>query len=168
MEQLKSIKKELGMERDDKEAVIEKYRKQLAKYPEIPKEVMKTINAELDKLSTLEMNSSEYNVTRNYLDWLCGVPWNVMSHENFDIKEARKILDRDHYGLDDVKDTILEFIAVGKLKGSVQGKILCLVSQIYTCTRHLSIPFPHLSFAPLVYQNRAAPRELEKPPSQNP
>jgi Lon-like ATP-dependent protease len=126
MEQLKSIKKELGMERDDKEAVIEKYRKQLASYPEIPTEVMKTIDAELDKLSTLEMNSSEYNVTRNYLEWLCGIPWGVMSDENFDIKDARKILDRDHYGLDDVKDTILEFIAVGKLKGSVQGKIVCL------------------------------------------
>mmetsp|Transcript_31463 Transcript_31463/g.76157 ORF Transcript_31463/g.76157 Transcript_31463/m.76157 type:complete len:1046 (-) Transcript_31463:2049-5186(-) len=126
MEQLKSIKKELGMERDDKEAVIEKYRKQLAGYPEIPEDVMKTIDAELDKLSTLEMNSSEYNVTRNYLDWLCGIPWGVMSDENFDIKDARKILDRDHYGLDDVKDTILEFIAVGKLKGSVQGKIVCL------------------------------------------
>lgn len=126
MEQLKSIKKELGMERDDKEAVIEKFRKKLAEYPSIPEDVMKTIDAELEKLSSLEINSSEYNVTRNYLEWLCGVPWNVMSEENFDIKEARKILDRDHYGLDDVKDTILEFIAVGKLKGSVQGKIICL------------------------------------------
>ncbi|OEU13466.1 ATP-dependent protease La [Fragilariopsis cylindrus CCMP1102] len=125
-EQLKSIKKELGMERDDKEALIEKYRKQLAKYSNIPEEVNKTIELELEKLSTLEMNSSEYNVTRNYLDWLCGVPWNVASEENFDIQEARKILNRDHYGLNDVKDTILEFIAVGKLKGSVQGQIICL------------------------------------------
>lgn len=125
-EQLKSIKKELGMERDDKEALIEKYRKQLAKYSDIPEEVNKTIELELEKLSTLEMNSSEYNVTRNYLDWLCGVPWNVASEENFDIQEARKILNRDHYGLNDVKDTILEFIAVGKLKGSVQGQIICL------------------------------------------
>jgi len=125
-EQLKSIKKELGMERDDKEAVIEKYRKQLAKYSDIPEEVNKTIEAELDKLSTLEMNSSEYTVTRNYLDWLCGVPWNITSDENFDIRDARKILDRDHYGLDDVKDVILEFIAVGKLKGSIQGQIICL------------------------------------------
>ena len=125
-EQLKSIKKELGMERDDKEALIEKYRKQLAEYPEIPEEVQSTIDSELEKLSTLEMNSSEYNVTRSYLDWLCGVPWGVVSDENFDIQEARKVLDRDHYGLDDVKDTILEFIAVGKLKGTVQGKIICL------------------------------------------
>merc|ERR1712070_1082781 len=82
--------------------------------------------AELEKLSPLEMNSSEYSVTRNYLDWLCGVPWNVTSNENFDIQDARQILDRDHYGLEDVKDTILEFIAVGKLKGGVQGKIICL------------------------------------------
>jgi Lon-like ATP-dependent protease len=126
MEQLKSIKKELGMERDDKEAVISKYRKQLAEYPAIPEEVMTVIESELEKLSSLEMNSSEYNVTRTYLDWLCGVPWGVMSDENFDIRQARKVLDRDHYGLDDVKDTILEFIAVGKLKGTVQGKILCL------------------------------------------
>jgi Lon-like ATP-dependent protease len=126
MEQLKSIKKELGMERDDKEAVIEKYRKQLKEYPEIPSDAMSTIETELEKLSTLEMNSSEYTVTRNYLDWLCGVPWGVVSKENFDIRKARNILDRDHYGLDDVKDTILEFIAVGKLKGSVQGKIVCL------------------------------------------
>ena len=126
MEQLKSIKKELGMERDDKEAVMEKYRKQLKEYPEIPPEVQSVIDAEMEKLSTLEMNSSEYTVTRNYLDWLCGVPWGVVSEENFDIRKARKILDRDHYGLDDVKDTILEFIAVGKLKGSIQGKIICL------------------------------------------
>lgn len=126
MEQLKSIKKELGMERDDKEAVIEKYRKQLAAYPSIPQDVQSTIDSELEKLSTLEMNSSEYNVTRSYLDWLCGVPWGVLSDENFDIQEARKVLDRDHYGLEDVKDTILEFIAVGKLKGNVQGKIVCL------------------------------------------
>jgi len=125
-EQLKSIKKELGMERDDKEAVIEKYRKQLAEYSNIPEEVNKTIEAELEKLSSLEMNSSEYSVTRNYLDWLCGVPWNVTSDENFDIQDARQVLDRDHYGLEDVKDTVLEFIAVGKLKGSVQGKIICL------------------------------------------
>ena len=126
MEQLKSIKKELGMERDDKEAVVEKYRKQLSKYTDIPAEVMKTIDSELEKLSSLEMNSAEYNVTRSYLDWLCGVPWGVVSEENFDIRDARRVLDRDHYGLEDVKDTILEFVAVGKLKGTVQGKIICL------------------------------------------
>ena len=125
-EQLKSIKKELGMEKDDKEALIAKYRKQLLEYREVPDEVMIAIDQELEKLSTLEMNSSEYNVTRSYLDWLVGVPWGIVSDENFDIRSARRVLDRDHYGLNDVKDTILEFIAVGKLRGTVKGKIVCL------------------------------------------
>jgi len=125
-EMLKSIKKELGVERDDKEALIEKFRKQLAEYPTVPKEAMSVIEEELTKFATLEKNSPEYNVTRSYLDWLTGVPWGVVKDENFDITKARKILDRDHYGLDDVKDTILQFIAIGKLVGSVQGKILCL------------------------------------------
>jgi Lon-like ATP-dependent protease len=128
-EQLKSIKKELGMERDDKEALIEKYKQQLSEYPAVPEEVMEVIEAELEKFSTLEKNSGEYNVTRSYLDWLVGIPWGVTTEENFDIREARNVLDRDHYGLDDVKDTILQFIAVGKLKGTVQGKILCLSGE---------------------------------------
>jgi Lon-like ATP-dependent protease len=135
-EQLKSIKKELGMEQDDKEALLEKYRKQLAECSDIPDEIQETIDSEMEKLSTLEKNSSEFNVTRSYLDWLCGVPWGRMSDENFDLKKARKVLDRDHYGLDDVKDTILQFIAVGKLKGSVQGKILCLAGTLQmNCSR---------------------------------
>jgi ATP-dependent Lon protease len=125
-EQLKSIKKELGMERDDKDALIEKFRKQLSDYPSVPAEVMETIEAELEKFASLEKNSPEFNVTRSYLDWLVSVPWGVYTDENFDIRNARATLDRDHYGLEDVKDTILQFIAVGKLKGSVQGRILCL------------------------------------------
>lgn len=127
-EQLKSIKKELGLEKDDKDTLIEKYRAQLAECPEggIPTEILEVIESEISKFSTLEKQSPEYQVTRTYLDWLCGLPWGILTEENFDIKNARKILDRDHYGLDDVKDTILQFIAVGKLHGSVQGKILCL------------------------------------------
>ena len=126
-EQLKSIKKELGMEKDDKEALLVKYRKKISDFVQRPEEeVMETIESELEKLSTLEKNSSEFNVTRSYLDWLTSIPWGKTSEENFDIKEARKVLDRDHYGLDEVKDTILQYIAVGKLKGSIKGKILCL------------------------------------------
>ncbi|GKY97633.1 hypothetical protein MPSEU_000721700 [Mayamaea pseudoterrestris] len=127
-EQLKSIKKELGLEKDDKDALIEKYRAQLTAYPKdgIPDDIMEVIESEISKFSTLEKQSPEYQVTRTYLDWLCGVPWGVLTEENFDITKARQILDRDHYGLEDVKDTILQFIAVGKLHGSVQGKILCL------------------------------------------
>ena len=68
----------------------------------------------------------EFNVTRNYLDWLSTLPWGKRSEENFDLIRAREVLEADHYGMKDVKDRILEFIAVGKLKQSVQGKILCL------------------------------------------
>mmetsp|Transcript_19232 Transcript_19232/g.35950 ORF Transcript_19232/g.35950 Transcript_19232/m.35950 type:complete len:1074 (+) Transcript_19232:206-3427(+) len=125
-EQLKSIKKELGMEKDDKDTLIEKYRKKLSEYPSIPEDIDEIIESELDKLSTLEKNSSEFNVTRSYLDWLTNIPWGVTTEENFDISDARRILDSDHYGMDEVKEIILQFIAVGKLKGSVQGKILCL------------------------------------------
>ena len=125
-EQLKTIKKELGMEKDDKETLIEKYRKKLSEYPAIPEEIDEIIESELDKLSTLEKNSSEFNVTRSYLDWLTNIPWGITTEENFDITAARRVLDRDHYGMDEVKETILQFIAVGKLKGTVQGKILCL------------------------------------------
>mmetsp|Transcript_11200 Transcript_11200/g.21770 ORF Transcript_11200/g.21770 Transcript_11200/m.21770 type:complete len:1063 (-) Transcript_11200:1033-4221(-) len=125
-EQLKSIKKELGMEKDDKETLIEKYRNKIAEYPTIPEEISETIESELEKMSSLEKNSSEFNVTRSYLDWLTSIPWGITTEENFDIADARRVLDRDHYGMDEVKETILQFIAVGKLKGSVQGKILCL------------------------------------------
>ena len=79
------------------------------------------------KLQHLEAAASEFNVTRNYLDWLIQIPWGKMSLENFHIRHAVKVLDEDHYGLKDVKDRILEFIAVGKLRGTVEGKIICLV-----------------------------------------
>jgi ATP-dependent Lon protease len=82
---------------------------------------------EISKLAHLEPAASEFNVTRNYLDWLTQIPWGQRSTENFGIPNAMKVLDEDHYGLKDVKDRILEFIAVGKLRGTVEGKILCFV-----------------------------------------
>ena len=75
---------------------------------------------ELNKLRFLDNHSSEFNVTRNYLDWLTTIPWGISSEENLDITKAENILNEDHYGLDDVKKRILEFIAVSHLKGSVQ------------------------------------------------
>jgi len=126
-EQLKNIKRELGMEKDDKEALASKFTRQLGEKG-VPEEAQAVIDEELAKLSTLEQASSEFNMTRNYLDWLTSLPWGVYSRENFDISRAQEILDRDHYGLEDVKNRILEFIAVGKLLGTVpQGKIVCLV-----------------------------------------
>jgi Lon-like ATP-dependent protease len=127
MEQLKGIKKELGLESDGKDKLMEKFKDRLAKLGNrVPPSVAQVVDEEMQKLATLDPASSEFNVTRNYLDWLTCLPWGVMSSETLDIHAAKDILDADHYGLKDVKERILEFIAVGKLKGSVEGKIICL------------------------------------------
>lgn len=125
-EQLKAIKKELGMEKDDKTCDIEKFDERLKKR-KVPEDVEKIVKEEKDKLSSLEPQSAEYGVCRNYLDWLTIVPWGIYSKENDDIARAEKILREDHYGLSDIKERILEFIGVGKLTGGVKGSIICLV-----------------------------------------
>ncbi|KAI3525656.1 hypothetical protein L1887_04622 [Cichorium endivia] len=126
-EQYKAIKKELGLETDDKTALTDKFRDRIEPNKDnIPPHVMQVIEEELKKLQLLEASSSEFNVTRNYLDWLTALPWGNYSDENFDVVRAQQILDEDHYGLTDVKERILEFIAVGKLRGTSQGKIICL------------------------------------------
>ncbi|XP_040181658.1 lon protease homolog, mitochondrial [Rana temporaria] len=123
-EQLKIIKKELGLEKEDKDAIEEKFRERL-KDLTVPKHVMEVIDEELSKLGLLDNHSSEFNVTRNYLDWLTSIPWGKYSQENLDLRRAEEVLEEDHYGMDDVKKRILEFIAVSQLRGSTQGKILC-------------------------------------------
>ncbi|KAL9061577.1 MAG: hypothetical protein Q9162_000109 [Coniocarpon cinnabarinum] len=126
MEQRKAINKELGIESDGKDKLVEKFKEKAEKLA-MPEAVKKVFDEELSKLATLEPAASEFNVTRNYLDWLTQIPWGQRSAENFGIKNAMTVLDEDHHGLKDVKDRILEFIAVGKLRGTVEGKILCFV-----------------------------------------
>lgn len=126
MEQMKGIRRELGLETDGKDKLVEKF-KDRAKNLAMPEAVQRVFEEELNKLAHLETAASEFNVTRNYLDWLTQIPWGRRSVENFGIQHARTVLDEDHYGLKDVKDRILEFIAVGKLRGTVEGKILCFV-----------------------------------------
>ncbi|EKM79001.1 hypothetical protein AGABI1DRAFT_75578 [Agaricus bisporus var. burnettii JB137-S8] len=126
MEQLKGIKKELGMESDGKDKLIEKFRER-AKNLKMPEGVRKVFDEELTKLQGLEPAASEANVTRNYLDWLTQIPWGQHTPENYSLTHAKTVLNEDHYGLVDVKSRILEFLAVGKLRGTVQGKIICLV-----------------------------------------
>lgn len=126
-EQLKSIKKELGIDKDDgSDALLQKFKQRLEEKT-VPKEVKEAIDQELEKFANLAKESQEYQMTRNYLEWLTNMPWGVYSKDTFDLKKAREILDRDHYGLADIKDRIREFIAVGVLRGSMQGKILCFV-----------------------------------------
>ncbi|TGO58016.1 hypothetical protein BOTNAR_0189g00180 [Botryotinia narcissicola] len=126
MEQLKGIRRELGIESDGKDKLVEKFKEKAAKLA-MPEVVRKVFDEEINKLAHLEPAASEFNVTRNYLDWLTQIPWGQRSAENFGINNAMNVLDEDHHGLKDVKDRILEFIAVGKLRGTVEGKILCFV-----------------------------------------
>ncbi|KAF6744237.1 ATP-dependent protease La [Ephemerocybe angulata] len=126
MEQMRGIKRELGLESDGKDKLIQKFKERAATL-NMPPLVRKVFDEELQKLQGLEPAASEANVTRNYLDWLTVLPWGVHTPENYDLGHAREVLDKDHYGLKQVKDRILEFLAVGKLRGSVEGKIICLV-----------------------------------------
>ncbi|CAE7249215.1 unnamed protein product [Symbiodinium natans] len=115
MAQMKSIMKELGIERDEKEALVVQFTDAL-KEKTVPEEVKKVIDDELAKLSQLEPSSSEFNVCRAYLEWLTCLPWGKTTQENRDIGRAETILEEDHYGLEDVKERILEHIAVNFLQ----------------------------------------------------
>jgi ATP-dependent Lon protease len=125
-EQLKAIQKELGISKDDRTAEVDKFRDRLTKLS-LPEGAQGRIDEELQKLSLLETGSPEYSVTRNYLDWLTLLPWGKLTKDALDLDKAREILERDHDGLEDVKERILEFIAVGIMKGTVSGSILLLV-----------------------------------------
>ena len=125
-EQLKIIQRELGLSKDDKTAEADAFRERMdALSP--PEPVQKRFDDELQKLSVLETGSPEYGVTRNYLDWLTSVPWGQYSDDNLDLVHAQTVLGEHHSGLDYVKDRIIEFLAVGALRGEVKGSIILLV-----------------------------------------
>jgi ATP-dependent Lon protease len=127
-DQLKIIKQELGNAEDDGddewEAEIENLRKQIKK-AKMPKEIEKVALKELDRLDEMSPIAAEYTISRNYIDWLTALPWHRETKDNMDLENAKNILDEDHYGLKDVKDRILEFLAIRKLKKQSKGPILC-------------------------------------------
>src|SRR5512136_2997322 len=112
--QLKAIQRELG-ESDEQAADIEEFRKKI-EAAAMPEEAEKQSRRELDRLSRLPTAAAEYGVIRSYLDWLVSLPWSKSTPDNLDIAHAREILDKDHYGLEDVKERILEFLAIRKLR----------------------------------------------------
>jgi ATP-dependent Lon protease len=124
-EQLKAIKKELGLEVDAKGQEYNKFKEQLDSF-ELRQEVKDKAYEELEKLGLMDTHSPEYAVTRNYLETMCSLPWNALSEEKIDVPKARTILDQDHYDLDEVKERILEFLSVKQLKPDSKGSILCL------------------------------------------
>ena len=146
------------MDKDDKEELLDKYKAKVTAIASraVAPGVLKVIDEEMTKLSALEKNSAEFNVTRTYLDWLTAVPWGLFTTDRLSLREAKVVLDQDHFGklivhctactythcichtyvhvrficmvgLEEVKKRILEFIAIGKMKKSVKGKIICLI-----------------------------------------
>ncbi|WDP92787.1 MAG: endopeptidase La [Desulfobacter sp.] len=125
-EQLKAIQKELGMQKDDKTSDVDKFKEKFEAL-DPPEHVVKRFEEEIEKLSILETGSSEYGVTRNYLDWVTSFPWGVYSEDNIDIQRAEQVLNRDHAGLSDVKERIIEFFAAGVYKKDISGSIILFV-----------------------------------------
>ncbi len=124
-EQLKVIRSELGMDEDDKSRDLSKFRDLIEELP-MSEEAEKTALEEVSRLESIPDSSPEYNVTRTYLQWLCDLPWGSSTDDNNDIEYAKKILEKDHYGLEKAKQRILEFLAVRQLKPDYDGTILCL------------------------------------------
>ncbi len=124
-QQLKAIQQELG-ETNEQEAEVNELRTTLDQLA-LPDDVRKAAEHELERLGQIQPASAEYPVIRTYLDWIVTLPWSISSDDNLDIKHAREILDRDHYDLEKVKDRILEYLAVRKLKSDLHGPILCFV-----------------------------------------
>ena len=125
-EQLKALRRELGEEKDEKQVEEEEYRKKIEEAG-MSEEAQKRAEYELKRLSVLPQEAAEYHVIRTYLDWLVELPWSRSTEDNEDINRAEAILEEDHYGLEEVKKRIVEFLAVRKLKPKQQGAILCLV-----------------------------------------
>ncbi|MGB0581646.1 MAG: endopeptidase La [Limisphaerales bacterium] len=123
-EQMRAIQRELG-EEDPSIAEVNALRERIDEN-ELPDDVRNVALKELDRLAQTPPNVAEYTISRNYLDWLASMPWNVSTEDKLDLDEASKLLEEQHYGLDKVKDRLLEFLAVMKLKNELKGPILCL------------------------------------------
>ena len=124
-EQLKFIQQELGQ--DDEETKIIKEYEQKLETMRLPKEVKEKASYELKKLKGMNISSSEGNTIQSYLDWVFDLPWGKNTKERLDINRAEEVLNEEHYGLDDVKERILEYLSVKKMSGTLKGPILCLV-----------------------------------------
>ncbi|MFW5923292.1 MAG: endopeptidase La [Planctomycetota bacterium] len=124
-QQLKAIQEELG-ETDAQTSEVNELREQLDE-KELPEEVEEAAEHELGRLDVINPASPEYNVVRNYLDWILELPWLESTDDNLDLEQAREVLENDHYGLDEIKERVLEFLAVRQLREDMRGSILCFL-----------------------------------------
>jgi ATP-dependent Lon protease len=125
-QQLKAIQQELG-EDDPDQAEIAELRERIKALGELPEEARKAVDRELGRLERLPSAAAEYGVIRTYLEWIITLPWSTFTEDNLDLEHAREVLDADHFDLEKVKDRIIEYLAVAKLRKEVSGQILCFV-----------------------------------------
>ena len=125
-EELKSIQQELGLTTNPKVELINRLKKKFKDLP-LSEEAKETVDREMSRLEAIDPSSPEFTITRTYLEIISDLPWTEPKSENFSIESARKILEKDHYGLKDLKDRILEFLAVRRKKKDTKGSIICLV-----------------------------------------
>ncbi len=125
-EQLRVIEEELGIKKNDKQTEVDEFEERL-KGKVLTKAAQKRIQEELNKLAILESGSPEFAVTRNYLEWVTALPWGIYSEDKLDIVRAREVLDEDHESLEEVKDRVIEFLAIGVYRKEVTGSIMLLV-----------------------------------------
>lgn len=125
-EELKAIKQELGIASDAKGSDFQKFKEKIEAFA-FQGEIKEAVESELEKFSLMDPNSSEFIVTRNYLETICALPWTDPVPEEIDLALGQKVLDQDHYGLEDVKERILEYLAIRKLKKDSKGSIICLL-----------------------------------------
>ncbi len=125
-QQLKAIQQELG-ENDPEQAEIAELRGRIDALGELPAEVRKAVDRELGRLEKLPSAAAEYGVIRTYLEWIITLPWTSFTEDNLDLEHARAVLDADHFDLEKVKDRIIEYLAVAKLRNEISGQILCFV-----------------------------------------
>ena len=138
--QMKAIMSELG-EGGELAEEVDQYRQKVAKL-KLSEEATEEFERQIKRLERMHPDSSEATTVRNYLDWMTGLPWGKASRDNLDLNKAAKILDEDHYGLDKVKERILEYLAVRKLKKKSKGPILCFVGRPASARPRSDAPSP--------------------------
>jgi ATP-dependent Lon protease len=156
-QQLEAIQKELG-EGDDAQRQVAELREKIEK-AQMPPEVRREADRELERLARIPVQAAEYTVARTYLEWLCDMPWAIATDDNLDLKNVRKVLDEDHYGLDKIKERILEYLAVRRFKKDARTPILCFAGPPGTGKTSLGMSIARALGRKFVHQSLGGVRD---------
>ena len=156
-QQMEAIQKELG-EGDDAQRQITEIKERIEK-AQMPPDVRKEADREVERLARIPLQSAEYTVARTYLEWLCDMPWSITTEDQLDLKHARQVLDEDHYGLDKIKERILEYLAVRRFKADARTPILCFAGPPGTGKTSLGMSIARALGRKFVHQSLGGVRD---------